>query len=154
LPRRPIGAAAVTAGALLLSGCTLLAPADPRLCAATQNLSAAMALTATAIAADDAGDFARAQGLATQARSLTERSLDLLQGVPDDRHADDAWQRLLEAYGHAGQAANSLLPAYADRHGTGPEELELAGRSMDAARGDVPAMCFSIPADLETPGAS
>ena len=140
--------------AVLVAGCTLLSPADPRLCSAAQNLSAAIALTQTAIAADDDGDLARAQGLATQARSLTELGLALLQGVPDDRHAEIAWQSLMDAYGHTGQAANSLLPAYAASHGQGPQELTLAGRSMDRARTALPAMCFAIPPDLETPGSS
>jgi hypothetical protein len=151
-----LGAAAIGAalGASLLGGCSAFAAPDARLCSAAQNLSAAMALTATAIAADDRGDLAQAQGLATQARSLTELAHGILQQVPDEEQPKDAWQRLLEVYLHTGQAANSLLPAYAGAHGMGPEELASAAASMDKARVALPAMCFDIPGDLETPGSS
>jgi len=113
-----------------------------------------MALTATAIAADERGDLAQAQGLATQARSLTELAHGTLQQVPSNDQPKDPWQRLLEVYGHTAQAANSLLPAYAGSHGIGREELETAAASMDKARVELPAMCFDLPADVETPAAS
>jgi len=113
-----------------------------------------MALTATAIDADAAGDLARAQGLATQARSLTELAHTRLEGMPEDRQADEAWQTLQQVYLGTAQAANSLLPAYASSHGTGPQELASAATSMEKARANLPAMCFDIPADVETPVAS
>jgi hypothetical protein len=149
-PAGSIGAA-ILAG---LAGCSMFAPADARLCSAAQNLSAAMALTATAIAADDRGDLAQAQGLATQARSLTELAHETLQQIPNEDHSKDPWQRLLEVSTGTAQAANSLLPAYAGSHGTGPDQLAAAAVAMDKARVELPAMCFDIPNDLETPGAS
>jgi hypothetical protein len=138
----------------MVGGCSSLSPADARLCSAAQNLSAAMALTATAIAADENGDLAQAQGLATQARSLTEQAHETLQQIPHEEHAKDPWQRLLEVYGDTSTAANSLLPAYANTHGVGPEQLAGAVRSMDKARVQLPAMCFDIPKEVETPGAT
>ena len=143
-----------TIAPLLLAGCSVVAPPDPRLCAAAQNLSAALALTATAITADEASDLARAQGLATEARSVGELAQTQLQSVSgeDRRHA--TWQALFDAYVHVGQAANSVLPAYSPSHGTGPAELAEASTSMAKARGDLPAMCFDVPADLETPAPS
>jgi hypothetical protein len=113
-----------------------------------------MALTATAIRADDVGDFARAQGLATQARSVTELAHSQLQSMPDEAHESATWQALLVAYNATAQAANSLLPAYAGMHGMGPDELRRAGLEMAKARADLPALCFSIPADLEMPGST
>jgi hypothetical protein len=139
---------------LLVAGCTLLNPPDPRFCSAAQNLSAAMALTATAIEADEAGDLAQAQGLATQARSVSELANSMLNGVPEEKKTDPVWQALQLAYLGTAQAANSLLPAYASTHGIGRDELTRAGMSMDKARQDLPSMCFAIPAGLETPGPS
>jgi hypothetical protein len=147
-------AAAVLAGAVVLAGCSVLAPPDARLCSAAQNLSAAVALTATAIDADEAGDLARAQGLATQARSITELAHSLLKSMPDEAREKPTWQALLLAYNGTAQAANSLLPAYIGTHGVGPDELTGAGLQLDKARADLPPMCFSIPADVETPGPS
>jgi hypothetical protein len=146
--------AAAVATAVLLAGCSVLAPPDARLCSAAQNLSAAMALTATAIDADEAGDLARAQGLATQARSITELAHSLLQSMPDAAREQPTWQALLLAYNGTAQAANSLLPAYIGTHGTGPDELTGAGLQLDKARTELPAMCFSLPADVETPAPS
>jgi hypothetical protein len=142
---------AVGLATVVLAGCTVLSPPDPRLCSAAQNLSAAMALTATAIAADDAGDLAQAQGLATQARSLAELADSTLTGMPDDRKADPVWQALQMVYLGTGQAANSLLPAYSNSHGIGPAQMASAESAMGRARAGLPAMCFAIPADLETP---
>jgi len=140
--------------ALLLAACGVLSPPDPRLCSAAQDLSAAMALTATAIEADRAGDLARAQGLATQARSVSELANSLLRGTPDDKKTDPAYQALQLVYLGTAQAANSLLPAYSSTHGIGPDELARAGAAMAKAREALPAMCFDIPADVETPGPS
>jgi cellulase/cellobiase CelA1 len=140
--------------ALLLAGCSVLAPPDPRLCSAAQNLSAAIALTTTAIRADESGEVARAQGLATHARSLTELANGTLHQVPQEQQAAPAWQSLFGAYGLTAEAANSLLPAYADSHGMGPQLLSAAGTSIDKARTGLPAMCFDLPADLETPASS
>jgi hypothetical protein len=139
---------------MLLTACSVFAPPDARLCSAAQNLSAAMVLTATAIRADDVGDFARAQGLATQARSVTELASSQLQSMPGEAHERATWQALLAAYGATAQAANSLLPAYASTHGVGQDQLRRAGVEMAKARVDLPEMCFSVPADLETPGSS
>jgi hypothetical protein len=136
----------------MLAGCAVLAPPDPRLCSAAQNLSAAMAMTATAIEADEVGDLARAQGLATQARSESELASSMLDGMPDEKKTDPVWQALQLVYLGTAQAANSLLPAYADTHGIGRDELTRAAISMDKARAGLPAMCFDIPADVETPG--
>lgn len=147
-------AAAALAGAMVLAGCSVLTPPDARLCSAAQNLSAAMALTATAIDADDAGDLARAQGLATQARSISELAHSLLQSMPDEAKEKPTWQALLLTYNGTAQAANSLLPAYIGAHGTGPGELTGAGLQLDKTRADLPPMCFSIPADVETPAPS
>jgi hypothetical protein len=74
--------------------------------------------------------------------------------MPDAAHQSQVWQALLVAYGGTAQAANSLLPAYAGTHGIGPDELRRAGQQMDTARTELPAICFSIPVDLETPGPS
>ena len=139
---------------LLVGACTLIAPPDARLCAAAQNLSAAMTLTATAMDADAAGNFARAQGLATQARSMTELASSTLQGMPGESQGEPVWQALQEVSLGTAQAANSLLPAYSGTHGTGREQLDAAAGSMAKVRAGLPAMCFAIPADLETPGAS
>jgi hypothetical protein len=151
-PTRAI--AALLATAVLLAGCSVLAPPDARLCSAAQNLSAAIALTATAIDADEAGDLARAQGLATQARSITELANSLLQSMPHEAREQPTWQALLMAYDGTAQAANSLLPAYIGTHGDGPDQLKSAGLQLDKARTDLPPMCFSIPADVETPSPS
>jgi hypothetical protein len=137
-----------------LVACSVLTPPDARLCSAAQSLSAAMTLTATAIAADDAGDLARAQGLATQARSLSELASDTLQQIPSGQQGDAVWQALSASSTQAGQAANSLLPAYAGTHGLGAEFLANATASMNKAHAGLPEMCFAIPADLETPGSS
>jgi hypothetical protein len=145
------GIAALLATAVVLAGCSVLAPPDARLCSAAQNLSAAMALTTTAIDADKAGDLARAQGLATQARSITEVAHSLLQAMPAEAREQPTWQALLLAYNGTAQAANSLLPAYIGTHGDGPDELKGAGLELDKARTELPPMCFSIPADVETP---
>lgn len=110
-----------------------------------------MALTATAIEADATGDLARAQGLATQARSITELASSLLQSMPRDQQQQPVWQALSQAYTQTGQAANSLLPAYSGTHGLGPAQLERATSWIAKARADLPAMCFDIPADIETP---
>jgi len=134
------------------AACTLLSPPDPRLCSAAQNVSQAMALADTAIAADEQGDLARAQGLATQSRTLGELAHATLQQMPDAEQAKPGWQALLGAYAHVGQAANSLLPAYSGSHGTGREQYEIASRFMADARAALPAMCFELPADIETPG--
>ena len=141
-------------GAVILAGCSTFAPADARLCSAAQNVTAAMALTATAIAADERGDLAQAQGLATQARTLTELAHGTLQQVPQSEHPKVPWQGLLEASADTATAANSLLPAYANTHGVGPEQLAGAQRAMDNVRAELPSMCFDIPNDVETPGAS
>ena len=130
----------------------MLAPADPRLCAAAQNLTAAMALTATAVAADERGELAQAQGLATQARTLTELAHGTLQQLSDEDRSKDAPQRLLEVYLHTAQAANSLLPAYVNTHGIGAGELATAGASLAKAKERLPPMCFDVPNDVETPG--
>ena len=113
-----------------------------------------MALTATAIQADDAGDLARAQGLATQARSVSEVAKSLLDGAPSETKRGPVWDALQRVYSGTAQAANSLLPAYLSAHGSGPSELAAAGASMAKAREGLPGMCFDIPADVETPGAS
>ncbi len=150
--RRPLfcGVAALVA-ALIVAACGVLSPPDPRLCSAAQNLSAAMALTATAIEADKAGDLARAQGLATQARSVSELANALLGGASDEQKSDQVFQALQLAYLATAQAANSLLPAYSNNHGTGPDELARANASMAKAREGLPGMCFALPADVETP---
>jgi len=153
MPSR-LGPPAVIAFGAVLVGCSLVSPADPRLCSAAQNLSAAMAMTSTALDADEAGDLARAQGLATQARSVSELANSLLDGASEEKKADPVWQALLLVYGGTAQAANSLLPAYASAHGIGRDELARAAISMDKARQGLPAMCFDIPADVETPGQS
>jgi hypothetical protein len=151
--RRLIGIS-VALGTALLSACSVLAPADPRLCSAAQNLSAAMALTATAIDADERGDLARAQGLATEARSVTELANSMLRGMPDEKQTGVVWQALQLVYLGTAQAANSLLPAYANTHGVGRDELARAATSMDTARQGLPAMCFALPSDIETPASS
>ena len=113
-----------------------------------------MALADTAIEADAGGDLARAQGLATESRTLGELAHATLQQMPDEDKAKPAWQALLSAYGHVGQAANSLLPAYSGSHGTGRDEYESASKFMADARAALPAMCFELPADIETPGST
>ena len=147
-----LAAAVAAAMAAALASCAVLTPPDPRLCSAAQSLSAAMAMTTTAIDADERGDLARAQGLATQARSVSELAHSLLDGMPDEKKTDAAWQALQLVYLGTGQAANSLLPAYASTHGIGRAQLAEAKTSMDKARTALPAMCFDIPADVETPG--
>jgi hypothetical protein len=149
VPRRALIVAAAVGA---LAGCAVLAPPDPRLCAAAQNLSAAMAMTATAIDADERGDLARAQGLATQARSVSELANSMLDGMSDEKKAEPVWQALQLVYLGTAQAANSLLPAYANTHGIGRDELTRAQLSMDNARAGLPSMCFDLAADVETPG--
>lgn len=113
-----------------------------------------MALAATAITADEQGDLARAQGLATQSRTLGELAHATLQQMPDAEKSKPAWQALLSAYGHVGQAANSVLPAYSGSHGMGRDEYEMASRFMADAKAVLPAMCFALPANIETPGST
>ena len=151
------GAAAGAAGALIASvllGCSILAPTDPRLCSAAQDLSQAMALVATAIDADAKGDIARAQGLATQSRTLGEFGHSTLQKMPDDEKSKPTFQALLEFYLHVGQAGNALLPAFGGDHETAVSELDAATTALAKARTLLPAMCFDIPPDIETPGPS
>jgi hypothetical protein len=137
-----------------LAACSVLAPPDPRLCLSAQNLSAAATLVETAIDTDQGGDLARAQGLATEGRSIAEAANTILQDMPLADRGTAVWQALVEVYEHTGTAANSLLPAFAAAHGTGPAELAAAATSMAKARTGLPAMCFDIPPDLETPGPS
>lgn len=146
--------AAVGLAATVLAGCSILAPADPRLCSAAQDLSQAMALVATAVDADARGDIARAQGLATQSRTLGEFGQSTLQKVPDEDKTKPAFQALLEVYLHAGQAANALLPAYDGTHEMAVSELQSASASLTKARAELPGMCFDLPADIETPSSS
>jgi hypothetical protein len=113
-----------------------------------------MALTATALEADGAGDVARAQGLAVQARSLAEAANTTLAQVPADRQGESTWQLLLSAYGQVGHAAEALLPAFGHEPGVARQSLTDARGLMARARADLPAMCFDLPADLETPGSS
>jgi hypothetical protein len=113
-----------------------------------------MTLTATALQADTAGDVARAQGLAIQARSEAESASTTLKQVPADRQVEATWQALQSAYAQVGQAAQALLPAFGHEAGVARQSLTAAGALLDKARADLPAMCFDIPADLETPGAS
>ena len=142
------------AASLLVGACSIISPPDARLCSAAQNLSAAMTLTATAIEADSAGDLARAQGLATQARSLTDLAGTKLNGAPDTQKADPVFQALREVFLQTAQAANALLPAFASSHDMAPQLLAAAADPMAKARAGLPAMCFDIPPDLETPRAS
>jgi hypothetical protein len=139
---------------LALAACSVFAPPDARLCSAAQDLSAAMTLTATAIDADRAGDLARAQGLATQARSLTDLGGSKLDGAPDQQKTGPDFQALQEAFLQTAQAANALLPAFGRDHTMAPDLLAAAADPMARARAALPAMCFAIPADLETPGTS
>lgn len=111
-------------------------------------------MTATAIGADEAGALARAQGLATEARSLSELAHSRLQSMSDKGREQAAWQALLMVYLGTAQAANSLLPAYSNTHGIAPRELAQARTALDEAHGDLPAMCFALPADVETPASS
>ena len=145
---------AVALAGVLLAGCSVLAPTDPRLCSAAQDLSQAMALVATAVEADAKGEVARAQGLATQSRTLGEFGHSTLQKVPDEEKPKPAFQALLEVYLHAGQAANALLPAFDGTHEMAVSELESASASLTKARAELPGMCFDLPADIETPGSS
>ena len=140
--------------AALVVGCTLLSPPDPRLCSAAQSLSAAVSLAATAIEADGAGDFARAQGLATQSRSLAELANGVLHQVPDEQHSQPVWQSLLVAYGQVGQASNALLPAFGHEPEMARETLAAARAAMTQAGADLPSMCFALPGDIETPGST
>ena len=144
-------ALATALASTLLAACSILAPADPRLCSAAQDLSQAMALVATAIEADGRGEPALAQGLATQSRTLGESGHSTLQKVPDEEKPKPAFQALLDVYLHAGQAANALLPAYGGTHEMAVSELESGRVSLAKAQADLPAMCFDIPADVETP---
>ncbi|HTK43985.1 MAG TPA: hypothetical protein VL749_01355 [Patescibacteria group bacterium] len=140
--------------AMVLAGCSILAPTDPRLCSAAQDLSQAMTLVATAVDADGKGDIARAQGLATQSRTLGEAGHATLDRMPDEEKPKPAFQALLEVYLHAGQAANALLPAYEGTHAMAVSELEAGSVALTKARAELPAMCFDLPADIETPGSS
>src|SRR4051812_5190744 len=83
---------------LIFASCAALAPPDARLCAAAQTLTAAITLTATAIDAGNAGDAARSQGLATQARSVAELAATRLKGMPDEAKTDPVWLALQDAY--------------------------------------------------------
>ena len=140
--------------ALLVSACSLLAPPDARLCSAAQSLSAAVSLAATAIEADGADDFARAQGLATQSRSLAELANGVLHQVPVEQQSQQVWQDLLVAYGQVGQAANAMLPAFGHEPEMARQSLASAETALAKTRAELPAMCFDLPAGLETPGAS
>jgi hypothetical protein len=161
MPRRAagLGPAAVLAtvglsAAMLLAACSVLAPPDARLCSAAQSLTAAITLTSTAIDADQAGDLARAASLATQAQSLAQLADSKLDGMPGEAKTDAVWQALQDVYLATGQAATVLLPAYAAGHDTAPGQLSDAVGAMARARAGLPAMCFDIPAGLETPGSS
>jgi len=137
-----------------LAGCSVLAPPDARLCAAAQDLSAAMALTATAIQADAAGEVARAQGLATQARSVSDLAYARMNGMGDEAKADRVWQELQNVYLATAQGAQALLPAFGGSPDMAPGQLADAQATMAKVRASLPAMCFDLPADLETPLAS
>jgi len=138
----------------LLTGCSILAPPDARLCAAAQNLSAAMSLTATAIQADAAGDVARAQGLATQARSVSDLAYARMNGMGDEAKTDPVWQELQNVYLATAQGAQALLPAFGGSPDMAPAQLVDAQAAMAKVRTSLPSMCFDLPADLETPAAS
>jgi hypothetical protein len=150
----PRSAVRAVVAAAVVAACSVLSPPDPRLCSAAQNLSAAVALTATAIQAEAASDVARAQGLATQARSVSELAYDTIKGMPDDRKTDPVWQRLQSAYLATAQADQSLLPAFGGSPDMAPAQLADAQVAMGKVRAELPEMCFALPGDLETPAAS
>jgi hypothetical protein len=100
-------------------------------------------LVEQAAAKDASADKAGAQVLASDAAALAAQGHDVLLTITSsDVQQGDTWQTLLDAYLHIGQAANALLPAYANTYGATAEELATATRSLRAAESGLPPRCF------------
>ena len=131
--------------------------ADVAMCQAARSLSMAAGLVAQAAVKDAAGDNVGAQGLAGDAAMLAKQADDVLQGIiSSDARQGDTWQALTLAYLRVGQAANALLPAYANTYGITDEELARGWQQLQAVRPRLPADCFPpiSPAGSPLPSAS
>jgi hypothetical protein len=130
----------------LLLGCGVaVSQSDPVLCNAAHDVSLAITVTTDASAKDSAGDRVGAQQLASQARTRAEQGHDKLQAITSEGvRAGTTWQSLLEAYLHAGQAANALLPGFEGTYGITEDELASARRALQAAAVALPAECTKI----------
>lgn len=128
----------------LVAACSVFGSSgDVTMCDVAGSLSAARTLVEQAAAKDASGDKAGAQQLAGQAAVLAKQGHDLLQTITSsDVMGGDTWQALLGAYLHVGQAANALLPAYANTYGMTDEELATASKQLQAATAGLPARCF------------
>jgi hypothetical protein len=139
--------AIAVAGSLVAACSAFGSAAEVVMCEAAGTLSTAKTLVEQAAAKDANGDKTGAQQLANEARSLAEQAHEALQ---EDTSADvkptSAWQALLDADLHVGQAANALLPAYAGTYGFTGEELATASKDFQTAAATLPARCFMVTA--------
>ena len=117
------------------------------MCDAAASLVTAQTLTQEAITTVTRGDAAGARQIAAQAAAAARGGHDQLQTIEaTDVRDSDAWQSLLKAYLHVGQAANALLPEYDGGTATATSELRLAGEAFQSAKASLPAICFTATA--------
>lgn len=132
----------------LLLGCGAVpSQSDAVMCDVATVLVTARALTQEASAKDGGGDKNAARQLAGQARTIAQQGHDRLKTITsDDVKRGATWQALLSAYLHVGQAANALLPEYANTYGITGEELTKASGDLQTAAAALPAPCFTVSA--------
>lgn len=119
--------------ALGFAGC-LPTASDSRLCLASGELVASINLVIRAEAADMAGDKSETQALASQASDQARAAHANLDSITAESvRKSTAWQSLLDAYLHAGQAANALLPGHEATYGMTSTERESAIQSLRQA---------------------
>ena len=130
----------------LAVGCSPVPPqSDAVMCDVATRLVTARTLTQQAALRDADGDKDEARQMAGQARSLAQEANDQLQTVSSDNvRQGGTWQALLEAYLHVGQAANALLPDYANTYGMTGDELTAANSYLQIAEAGLPARCFTV----------
>ena len=122
--------------AVVFAGCAPTVT-DTRLCLAGRELVTSINLTIQAQAADTAGEADESKVLASEAADqvkLARANLDSV--IAESVRESIAWQSLLDADLHAGQAANALLPEYANTYGMTSSEIDSAIRSLKQA-GDI-----------------
>jgi len=129
---------------LVAAGCAAAGP-DPtaQMCAAATQLEDARLITAKAVVADQTGQAEVAQSLAQQARATAGQGNAGLQAVISDVQRGATWQALFMAYLHLGQAANALLPAYANTNGMSASELTVVDAQFAIAKTALPGSCFA-----------
>ena len=124
------------------------------MCDVAHDLALAITVTAEASTKDSSGDKVGARQMASQARAAAQQGHDKVQAITSDSvRTGTTWQSLLEAYLHAGQAANALLPGFEGTYGMTEDELATARRSLQTAAESLPAACTTITETVAPSGA-